>query len=80
MKQGKKLMILLLVLAVLVGATAVVKLTDRETAAEEETAKTVFSLNRDSVTALGWDYSEEISFTAGETGWVCDQDQAFPVD
>lgn len=80
MKQGKKLMILLLVLVALVGATAVVKLTDRETAAEEETAKTVFSLNRDSVTALGWDYSEEISFTAGETGWVCDQDQAFPVD
>lgn len=80
MKKGKKLLLLLLTLVLLVGATAAVSLTGKEAAYEEDTAETVFSLNPESVTSLGWDYSEKISFTAGENGWVCDQDGAFPVD
>ena len=42
-------------------------------------ADSVFS-RPENVTNLGWDYSEKVSFTAGEDGWVCDQDGAFPVD
>lgn len=80
MKRTKKLALLLLVLVLLAGATAAVKRTVKDTAAPEEPAVTVFSLNPDSVTHLGWDYSETVSFTAGKNGWVCDQDAAFPVD
>ncbi|MDD5863616.1 MAG: DUF4340 domain-containing protein [Firmicutes bacterium] len=80
MKRGKKLLLLLIVLALLTGATAAVKLTVKDDTQPEEAAATVFSLNPDEVTKLGWDYSEKVSFTAGESGWVCDQDAAFPVD
>ena len=65
MKRMKKVLLLLLVLALLAGATAAVKLTAKDAAGQEDTAVTVFSLNPEAVTALGWDYSEEISFTAG---------------
>lgn len=79
MKRGKKLLWLLLVLAVLIGATAAASLLEPESG-EEDTSTTVFSLDPDSVTELGWEYSEEILFTASEAGWVCAQDEAFPVD
>lgn len=80
MKRMKKVLLLLLVLALLAGATAAVKLTAKDVPNQEDTAVTVFSLNPEAVTALGWDYSEKISFTSGDDGWVCDQDAAFPVD
>lgn len=80
MKNGKKLLLLLLVLAVLVGATAIVGTISKNAADQEDETQTVFSLTPENVTNLGWDYSEKVSFTAGEDGWVCDQDAAFPVD
>lgn len=80
MKNGKKLLLLLLVLAVLVGATAIVGTISKNAADQEDETQTVFSLTPENVTNLGWDYSEKVSFTAGEDGWVCDQDGAFPVD
>lgn len=80
MKNGKKLLLLLLVLAVLVGATAIVGTISKNAADQEDETQTVFSLDPENVTNLGWDYSEKVSFTAGEDGWVCDQDAAFPVD
>ena len=80
MKNGKKLLLLLLVLAALTGATAAAGMIGKKSAEQEQQTQTVFSLNPESVTNLGWDYSEKISFTAGEDGWVCDQDGAFPVD
>ena len=80
MKNGKKLLLLLLVLAVLVGATAIVGTISKNATDQEDETQTVFSLNPENVTNLGWDYSEKVSFTAGEDGWVCDQDAAFPVD
>ena len=80
MKNGKKLLLLLLVLAVLVGATAIVGTISKNAADQEDETQTVFSLDPENVTNLGWDYSEKVSFTAGEDGWVCDQDGAFPVD
>ena len=80
MKNGKKLLLLLLVLAVLVGATAIVGTISKNAADQEDETRTVFSLTPENVTNLGWDYSEKVSFTAGEDGWVCDQDAAFPLD
>lgn len=80
MKNGKKLLLLLLVLAVLVGATAIAGAISKDAAGQEDETQTVFSLTPENVTNLGWDYSEKVSFTAGEDGWVCDQDGAFPVD
>ena len=80
MKNGKKLLLLLLVLAVLVGATAIAGTIGKNAADQEAETRTVFSLDPESVTNLGWDYSEKVSFTAGEDGWVCDQDAAFPLD
>ena len=80
MKNGKKLLLLLLVLVVLVGATAIVGTISKNAADQEDETQTVFSLDPENVTNLGWDYSEKVSFTAGEDGWVCDQDGAFPVD
>ena len=80
MKNGKKLLLLLLVLAVLVGATAIAGAIGKNAAGQEDETRTVFSLNPENVTNLGWDYSEKVSFTAGEDGWVCDQDAAFPLD
>ena len=80
MKNGKKLLLLLLVLVVLVGATAIVGTISKNAADQEDETQTVFSLDPENVTNLGWDYSEKVSFTAGEDGWVCDQDGAFPVE
>lgn len=80
MKNGKKLLLLLLILAVLVGATAIAGAIGKNAADQEDETRTVFSLDPENVTNLGWDYSEKVSFTAGEDGWVCDQDAAFPVD
>ena len=70
MKNGKKLLLLLLVLAVLVGATAIVGTISKNAADQEDETQTVFSLDPENVTNLGWDYSEKVSFTAGEDGWV----------
>ena len=80
MKNGKKLLLLLLILAVLVGATAIAGAIGKNAAGQEDETQTVFSLDPETVTNLGWDYSEKVSFTAGEDGWVCDQDAAFPLD
>ena len=65
MKNGKKLLLLLLVLAVLVGATAIVGTISKNAADQEDETQTVFSLDPENVTYLGWDYSEKVSFTAG---------------
>lgn len=80
MKRMKKLGALLLLLAVLIGATAAASLYSAEAEPEEDTSITVFTLDASSVTEIGWDYSEEIAFTESEDGWVCVQDAAFPVD
>ena len=65
MKNGKKLLLLLLILAVLVGATAIAGAIGKNAADQEDETRTVFSLNPETVTNLGWDYSEKVSFTAG---------------
>ena len=60
MKNGKKLLLLPLVLAVLVGATAIAgRRSAKNAAGQEDETRTVFSLNPEIVTNLGWDYSEK---------------------
>lgn len=80
MKRMKKLLLLLAVLALILGATFAATKLDPEYEAEEDTSAVIFTVDADSVTNLGWDYSEKISFTRSEDSWICDQDAAFPVD
>ena len=58
MKRQKKLLLLLLVLAVLVGATAIAGTISKDAAGQEDETQTVFSLTPENVTNLGWDYSD----------------------
>lgn len=80
MKRGKKLGVLLAVLLVILGATVLVTTLNPQGDTEGDTYTTVFTLDPDKVTKLGWDYSDEANFTRTEDGWVYDADPAFPVD
>ena len=81
MKRGKKLTILLGVLLAIVAVTLAVSLLKPKDAGNKADEKTtVFTLDAQEVTGLGWDYSDEISFTLVDGKWVCDSDAAFPVD
>lgn len=80
MKRGKKLMGLLAVLVALIGATLVAtSLNPEKEETEEETGTVVFTLDGDSVTALSWDYSEELEFVR-DGDWEYAPDAAFPLD
>lgn len=80
MKRGKKLLSMLLVLVILVGATvAVTQLTGEDTA-EEIIETAIFSLEPETVTAISWDYSEEVSFEKKNDSWVYAADDSFPLD
>ena len=80
MKRGKKLLTMLLALAVILGATYAATLLNPENEAEEETSATIFTVNADEVTGIRWDYSEPLSFTKENDAWVYDEDAAFPAD
>ncbi len=81
MKRGKKLFVLLLVLAVLLGATYAASFLARESAEEEETVyTTIFTVDPEDVTRISWDYSEELSFTREGDTWVYDADATFPLE
>lgn len=81
MRRSRKLVILLAVLVVLVGATALVKwLTPEET---EEAAEPigVLSVDGESLTALAWEYGgESVRFDYAGGVWSYSEDDAFPVD
>lgn len=81
MKRNRKLLMLLLVLAVLSAATigAGYLNLDKETEAEEpETV--ILSVEPEKVTALEWEYSETLEFDREETGWTRRDDPAFQVE
>ena len=79
MKRGKKLIVLLGVLVVLLGAAyGAAQLNPEE---EEETVyTTIFTLDPEQVTALTWHYSEEVPLVKEEDGWVYEEDPQFPLD
>lgn len=80
MKRGKKLIVLLVVLALIVGATVLVSVLNPEEEPQGSGYTTVFSLDPEKVTNLYWDYSYEASFSRTEDGWVNDADAAFPTN
>lgn len=82
MKRGKKLIILLAVLAVLLAATcAVLKLAPDETDAEtEDTGVSVFTMDPNAATELTWTYEgETLTFVKGDGGWAYAGDSTFPL-
>ena len=84
MKRSKKLIALLLVLVLLIGAVVAVQSGNSETDTDEteaaDTGTVVYTLDADDVTALSWDYSEYVAFENGSDGWVYTEDEAFPLD
>lgn len=82
MTRGKKLVLLLGVLLVLMTVTVLVMEFSPDENAEEEAAVTVFTLDMDQVTGLSWTYEgEEVSLERdGENNWTYPADDAFPLD
>lgn len=82
MTRGKKLVLLLGVLLVLMTVTVLVMEFALDENAEEEAAVTVFTLDMDQVTGLSWTYEgEEVSLEQdAENNWTYPADDAFPLD
>ena len=81
MKRGKKLLAMLAALALIAGAFVLVALLNPTEDTQDGTAyQTIFKLDPEKVTNIGWKYSDAVSFTKTENGWVNDADSAFPVD
>lgn len=85
MKRGKRMLIMLGILAVLVAGALIATTLNPENTAEatnptEAAEKTVFSLNTTAVTDIIWDYSEKLHFTRTKDHWVYAEDAAFPLD
>ena len=82
MKRGKKFLILLGVLAVLLGAAAAAPLlTPEEQPAQEPEAVTVFSVEPEQLSGISWTLEEQtLSFGIGDDGWYYVDDAVFPVE
>lgn len=82
MTRGKKLVLLLGVLLVLMTVTVLVMEFSPDENAEEEASVTVFTLDMDQVTGLSWTYEgEEVSLERdAENNWTYPADDAFPLD
>ena len=81
MKRYNKVFILLAI-AVLVGvATFALTRYEEEKEQIRNTDEIILQIASDSVTALSWKYEEDsvLGFHKGESGWVYDADEAFPV-
>ena len=80
MKRGKKLFLLLLALAVLLGTTFAVKALAPKGTESQEVYTTIFTVNPEDVTDLHWKYSEDVSVVKEDDTWVYAEDAAFPLD
>lgn len=82
MKRGKKLLVLLLVLVAVMGATWAAGMLNPENqeVEEAETGTTVFTMDTSTITALSWDYSEKVSFEKDGDTWVYTGDSTFPLE
>lgn len=81
MKRGKKLIWLLLAVAVLVGAMLLIpRLTaEEEPEAEADTSIELLSVDVDAVESLSWTHEgETLSFRADGARWICENDPDFP--
>lgn len=82
MKRGKKLLLLMGALVLMVGLVfLVISLTPEEEQTQTpDVSISVFSLDPAKVTRIKWQYSYEASFSRTENGWVNDADSTFPVN
>lgn len=82
MKRGTKLIAMMAVLVLIVGAFLLVTLlgSNEDEEGTGTTYQTIFKIDTDKVTNIGWKYSDAVSFTKTEDGWVNDADSAFPTD
>lgn len=85
MKRGKKLIVLMAVLLVLLGGTYVMKQINFEGEEPEETesaeAEVIFAATEEEITQIAWTQGEvTLTFTQTEEGWVYPEDENFPVD
>lgn len=82
MTRGKKLLALLLVLAVLAVGTALLSnMQLNEDAQIDDTSVTILSVDTEAVTTLSWTYGgDSPSFVRSDDSWENAEDSAFPVD
>ena len=83
MKRQKNMFLLLFVLVLLIGAVFAVTALNKEEESEtviQDLNDVVFSVDSNAVTALSWNYSEEVSFHRTESGWEYAEDAVFPLD
>ena len=81
MKRYKRLCILLAVLVVACGVTFAVSRIQEHRELVRTSDEIILELPTDSVTAVSWTYEDEtLAFHRGETSWLYDEDETFPVD
>ena len=81
MKRYKRLYILLAVLVVACGVTFAVSRIQEHRELVRTSDEIILELPTDSVTAVSWTYEDEtLAFHRGETSWLYDEDETFPVD
>ena len=81
MKRGKKLLAMLAALVLIICVFVLVTALNPNDTDESGTAyQTVFKLDPEKVTNIAWNYSDAVSFTKTENGWVNDADSVFPAD
>ena len=84
MKRSKKLLLMLIGLAVIIAACIlVVNLVPKETEVSEteEESTVILTASEDSIKTLSWNMDEDtISFEHGDDGWTYAEDSVFPTD
>lgn len=80
MKRGTKLLAMLAVLVLIAGGFFLLTQLGPKEDTEGTTYQTILKIDPEKVTNIGWDYSDAVSFTKTENGWVNDADSAFPTD
>lgn len=81
MKRAKTLIGLFLILAILLGATAIAWKLNPELHVEETETAVLLELDTEAVTELSWSYEDEtVELTHSEEGWAYEADSSFPLN
>lgn len=85
MKRGKKLLFLLLALAVITGGYFLVRQLSPDTgeAVDDDEAEStpVFNITADDITSISWDYfGDKVTLSRGENGWYYAGGDDFPLN